>query len=366
MRSPSSLLTILAVLGAWPRAAHAQCQSTCPPLDGGGNPVSSLCAGDAVPPQYLSRSHAVCWPPAPRGPASLALGDYVARDVNGDGRVDGDDVDAAKGQPHLSIVVMALVFTGCNAGRREAEHFQDTATATRAAHPNVVFVSTLHGGGNCGSWAGTWAKADAATATTPLTIDDSTSALRDTFFTAPYPHPAYVVLDWEGRVRHKLVGPCCGYADYFACADATAAGLRTTLNGHIAALLAEIDALVAARTTTTTTTTTTTATTTPAPAAPTAAPTPAPTPVPTPAPTPPTAAPTPAPTPSDADCAVGAWGAWRACSLRCGGAGEQARFRAIAVPGVRSFSTLSIRNSYQAFRMSQMAIAQPPVGLGLA
>ena len=101
------------------------CSDRCPPLDGAGNPVPSLCPSNRVPSAYLTQSHAVCWPPPSRAPSAVSLSDFMAADTNGDKIIDGRDV----GSQQLRVVVVSLVYTGCNAGRREAEQFQDLASA---------------------------------------------------------------------------------------------------------------------------------------------------------------------------------------------------------------------------------------------
>ena len=58
--------------------------------------------------------------------------------------------------------------------------------------------------------------------------------MKDALFTRPYPHPSYVILDSSGVVRHKFVGPCCGYASYAGCSQATAMGLDAILEERVA------------------------------------------------------------------------------------------------------------------------------------
>lgn len=65
--------------------------------------------------------------------------------------------------------------------------------------------------------------------TQPLTIDDRDAQLRDAFFTAPFPHPAYVIIDHNGKVHDKFVGPCCGREDYFDCTDVSSPPLSLPL-----------------------------------------------------------------------------------------------------------------------------------------
>jgi len=124
-------------------------------------------------------------------------------------------MDAISVDTSLYITVIANHYTGCNAGRREASVFQDVAIRIHDGRdtPNVNFMV----GGDCGRW----------------TVNDESYVLRDEFFTAPFPHPAYVILDWEGRVREKVVGPCCGYESYSDCPTATAEALNATLTDAV-------------------------------------------------------------------------------------------------------------------------------------
>lgn len=154
------------------------------------------------------------------------------------------------GDASLFITVMANHYTGCNAGRREASVFQDTATSiyNDAATPNVNFITVLHGGGDCGIWASRFASdGERNRKNAPWTVMDESYVLRDEFFTAPFPHPAYVILDWEGVVRHKLVGPCCGYESYSSCPTDTAMALNATLTDAVMALVEERAGILAAR-----------------------------------------------------------------------------------------------------------------------
>ena len=123
--------------------ALAQCSSRCPPLNSAGEEVPSLCPGERAPSDYLNQTHATCWPPVPRAPTSFHIGTWLANDVNGDGRIDGRD---AKSQ-QLRVIVLSQVWTGCNAGRREAEQYQDLAESLTAERSDeVVFITALGGG----------------------------------------------------------------------------------------------------------------------------------------------------------------------------------------------------------------------------
>lgn len=73
----------------------------------------------------------------------------------------------------------------------------------------------------------------------PLTVLDEEYEMRDDWFTTPFGHPSYIVLDGDLRVRHKFVGPCCGYEDYYACTTDIATALDETLSGYIDNILLE-------------------------------------------------------------------------------------------------------------------------------
>ena len=67
----------------------------------------------------------------------------------------------------------------------------------------------------------------------PLTITDVNYDVRDFFFTPPYPHPSYIILDENLEVTYKSVGPCCGYVSYYDCTDEVALGLDGMLTEKI-------------------------------------------------------------------------------------------------------------------------------------
>jgi CCN3 Nov like TSP1 domain len=73
----------------------------------------------------------------------------------------------------------------------------------------------------------------------PFTVLEQDFALRDDFFTAPFGHPSYVILDGDLKVRHKIVGPCCGYESFYDCSADTAKSLEATLSGYIDSILKE-------------------------------------------------------------------------------------------------------------------------------
>ncbi|CAB9511004.1 expressed unknown protein [Seminavis robusta] len=219
---PLAAVVLLQVLGF----ANSQggCGETCPPLNY-GTPVPSLCEGDLAE-NYtnIDRVYETCHP---------TVGDtFMFRDFMGAGRV----------------TVVSNFYIGCNAGRRETGVFTHVAQRYYQQYGDRTnFVTSLKGGTNCERWAGIW-QLDAITLfpdsgivprEVPLTVLDQDSALRDDFFTAPFPHPSYVILDGDLKVRHKIVGPCCGFESFFDCVADTARGLEQTLTRYIDAILAE-------------------------------------------------------------------------------------------------------------------------------
>jgi hypothetical protein len=136
------------------------------------------------------------------------------------------------------ITIVANVYTGCNAGRRESFQYAQTATSLSEESGNVIFLASLKGG-SCGSWGNTFY---GSTSNFPWTTSDENYYIRDLLFTN-YPHPSYAVVDWDGVVRHKFVGPCCGYEGYYDCTVETAFELDGTLRQHVQELEAELSLL---------------------------------------------------------------------------------------------------------------------------
>ena len=103
--------------------------------------------------------------------------------------------------------MIANYFIGCEAGRREANVYSYVSTVLAKKYPNVLFLSSLKGGSasSCVAWADSYEQNGAVNLlgvdTAGLTVDDNSYAMRDVFFTSPFPHPSYIIIDYEGKVR---------------------------------------------------------------------------------------------------------------------------------------------------------------------
>lgn len=200
------------------------CTNTCPPMNF-GTPVPSLCEGDLATEASanIDTEYSVCHP----YPQNFRMSDF-----KGAGRV----------------TVLSNVYIGCNAGRREAGVFAHVAQKFYNRYGNrTTFITSLKGGATCDRWANMY-QGDAlqlfpnSTVTPkemPLTVLDQEYEMRDTYFTTPFGHPSYVVLDGDLRVRHKFIGPCCGYEGYYECTADIATALDKTLTGYLENILLE-------------------------------------------------------------------------------------------------------------------------------
>ena len=175
------------------------------------------------------------------------------------------------------VTVFANYYTGCNAGRRESggmllhlslqqkspfcflypcsQSFSFAVFAHVAQRyydeygDRTVFVQSVKGGGTCEQWSRVYQsdanelypESDVTPTEMPLSVNDVNYEIRDELFTAPFGHPAYVILDGDLNVRHKFIGPCCGYESYRDCTREIARGLDQEITGYIDAILAEYD-----------------------------------------------------------------------------------------------------------------------------
>lgn len=171
---------------------------------------------------------------------------------------DVPDFDISSYFPHKApdglahILVISNIYVGCDAGRREANVFSYTSNVIHEKHRNVIFMSSLKGGSadSCKSWSETY-EAQGVIALSgqtfaemqPFTINDAETQLRDALFLPPFPHPSYVIIDHNGIIREKFVGPCCGIASYFDCSTEMALELNSTLHAKLEPLIKEVEEL---------------------------------------------------------------------------------------------------------------------------
>eukprot|EP00581_Thalassiosira_minuscula_P001325 CAMPEP_0183743662 /NCGR_PEP_ID=MMETSP0737-20130205/65330_1 /TAXON_ID=385413 /ORGANISM="Thalassiosira miniscula, Strain CCMP1093" /LENGTH=1037 /DNA_ID=CAMNT_0025979285 /DNA_START=500 /DNA_END=3613 /DNA_ORIENTATION=- len=197
------------------------CDSSCPPV-GYENDSSHLCVGSNVDAFASSRVHQICHP------------------SNGNNGKNGNKLSFDQFKQKNHVTVLANYYTGCEAGRRESGVFAGLAQIIHDATSGYVnFITSLKGGGNCFTWANIYQN-DAMSmgfgvrpSTMPLTVSDGNYDLRDHFFTPPYPHPSYIILDENLEVTYKSVGPCCGYVSYYDCTTDVAMNLNKTLTEKI-------------------------------------------------------------------------------------------------------------------------------------
>ena len=204
------------------------CSNTCPPINFGA-PVPALCEGDLADSfANVEKTYDVCYP------LSGSTQDFRISDFRGSGRV----------------TVFANYYTGCNAGRRESAVFAHVAQKFYDLYGDrTTFVQSVKGGGTCRQWSSLYQRdaiklfpeSGVVPEEMPLSVYDVQYELRDDFFTTPFGHPSYVVLDGNLRVRHKFIGPCCGYESYYDCTADIARSLDTELSDYINAILAEND-----------------------------------------------------------------------------------------------------------------------------
>jgi hypothetical protein len=216
------------LLGKYGSVVGQGCSNTCPPINF-GTPVPALCEGDLAESfADIEKVYSVCHP------SNAATADFRLQDFKGPGRV----------------TVLANYYTGCNAGRRESGVFAHVAQDFYNRYGDrTVFIQSIKGGGTCGQWAGLYQRdadqlfpaSDVVPTEMPLSVDDVQYEMRDDWFTTPFGHPSYLVIDGDLRVRHKFIGPCCGYESYFDCTADVAVSLSTQLSEYIETILAESD-----------------------------------------------------------------------------------------------------------------------------
>lgn len=235
MKTLSAFLLVALTIGT---VAGQGCSNTCPPINF-GVVVPALCEGDRIDSTLtingdnvqadVQKEYDVCFPVSAAGssttnPSSFKFDDFRGQNV---------------------VTVIANYYTGCNAGRRESGVFAHVAQKYYDEYGDRVnFVQSVKGGGTCEQWSAIY-QSDAAdlfpgsTIPTemPWSVDDNSYALRDQLFTSPFGHPAYVVLDGNLEIKHKFIGPCCGYEQYRDCTPDIAKSLDTTLSEYLDAIL---------------------------------------------------------------------------------------------------------------------------------
>jgi hypothetical protein len=211
------------------------CSNTCPPVNF-GVVVPALCEGDRIDggtsingenknvQADVQKDYDVCHP-ASDDANSFKFNDFRGQNV---------------------VTVIANYYTGCNAGRRESGVFAHVAQKYYDLYgpDRIHFIQSIKGGGTCDQWSAIY-QSDAAELfpgssipnEMPWSVDDSSYALRDQFFTSPFGHPAYVILDGNLEIKHKFIGPCCGYEQYRDCTPDIAKSLDTTLSEYMDTIL---------------------------------------------------------------------------------------------------------------------------------
>jgi len=207
---------------------QGDCSNQCPPLNN-GQVVPSLCEGDfANVFANIQKKYTVCHPLS----ANNIVKEFRMEDFRGKGQV----------------TVIANYYTGCNAGRRESGVFAHVAQRFYNKYGGRTnFIQSVKGGGTCFQWANRWfadakslyPESNVEPKEMPISVNDINYEIRDDFFTSPFMHPSYVILDGDLRVRHKFIGPCCGYESYYDCTADTARNLDTDLTRYIESILAE-------------------------------------------------------------------------------------------------------------------------------
>ena len=115
---------------------------------------------------------------------------------------------------------------------------------------SFVFIQSVKGGGTCEQWSEIYQKdaqelypeeQNVVPKEMPWSVDDSNYEIRDDLFTTPFGHPSYVVLDENLKVRHKFIGPCCGYEQYYDCTADIAKELDVKLSDMLNNMIDEAD-----------------------------------------------------------------------------------------------------------------------------
>jgi len=259
------LLVLLSTTSLVSVVSGQGCTNTCPPVNF-GVVVPALCEGDRIDGALrggindnrnvdadvdadadvdvqvadVKRIYDVCYPESTTTTTSSSSSSSSFTFDDFRGRPERDET---------VVTVIANYYTGCNAGRRESGVFAHVAQKYYDLYgpDRVHFVQSIKGGGTCDQWSSIYQSdasdlyPDSAIVPTemPWSVDDSSYSLRDQFFTSPFGHPAYVVLDGNLEIRHKFIGPCCGYEQYRDCTPDIAKSLDTTLSEYLDVILSD-------------------------------------------------------------------------------------------------------------------------------
>ncbi len=157
---------------------HVGCDATCPPI-GYEFDTSHLCPGSSLDDISASKSYEVCYP---QNSGTVSLSSFREKGF---------------------VTVLSNVYTGCEAGRREAGVFAGLSQRIyEETGGNVVFVSSLKGGGDCSKWAEIYENdavkmglsVGVSAWTMPLTVSSSmvicfyTDAFKNMFFMVLFPN----------------------------------------------------------------------------------------------------------------------------------------------------------------------------------
>jgi len=210
------LLVLFTLCATYVSGQH--CVNTCPPLNDLGQPKDALCVGDLTMDTDSSKEHKMSYIDNYDKQLSFSLSDF-------------------KGQGRVTVI--GNYQFGCNAGRNEANHFARLATTMWEEHgERVTFIANAHGAPG-DRWIQSMRNDGGVTGKMPLVARDTNYVIRDLYFTAPFGHPSYVILDGDLEVRHKYVGPCCGKQRWTDCSSDDTTVLKNDLVKYIGDILSE-------------------------------------------------------------------------------------------------------------------------------